>query len=248
MDKIAESLTWPEPLHIQKSSASVQICLWKIQDMSGIISTFMAERVQLQEELKYTRSACTELHSQNEYLQRLLREAQEALPPREGPNHFQTSPGTTWVGGTWLSPSPSIPSLVPIQKAWLSGKTQSALALLTETIVLKDFVPNERIEAGLLLSTIMRSSGDLARALTHAEISLSIARKEELQDLEGKAQFHRGLCYFYQDRYADARWCFTLASHTRGHQDLVEINMRMAEEKIQQLPFGHPDTVLNITQ
>ena len=230
--------------------AAIQSPKTTIQEIRVVVDKLSTEKGQLQEELYYARSACAELHSQNQHLQKLLCEAQAALPPKEGPRHShptnQAFSSTTWVGGTWLSPSPQIPSLVPVQKAWLTGKTQQALALLTEIIVQKNIDPNDRIEAGLLFSTIMRSSGELARAVTHAEICLKIANEQQSHEMIGKAQFHLGLSYFYQDKYADARWCFVLASHTKGHHELIEINMQMVEERLLKLPSGHPGTKLGL--
>lgn len=214
-----------------------------IQEMQIIITNSTAEKDQLEEELHYARSVCAELHSLNEHLQKLLGEAQAALPPKKD---LRPLPSTTWLGGTWLSPSPQIPALEPVLKAWLSGKTQYALALLTEISAQEDLPPNDRIEAGLLISTIMRSSGELTRAATYAEISLSIAQREQMHELKGKAQFHRGLSYFYLDRYADARWCFVLASHTRGHHEMIEINMQMAKAGLENLPPGHPGASLSL--
>lgn len=242
-----EALPIQVPLETNQESSTISASPQSmVQSLQTIVSNLIAERNQVQEELKYVRLACVELHSQNEQLQQLLCEAHDALPPTENPSHDQNLTSSTWVGGTWLTPSIKIPALVPVQDAWLGGKTQQALALLTEILVQKDLAPYERIEAGLLLSAIMRSSGDLARALTHTEICLRIAEKYELPESVGKSQFHRGLCYFYQDRYADARWCFVLASHTKGHQDLIAINMQMVEEKMKSLPSGHPSAKLNL--
>ncbi len=49
--------------------------------------------------------------------------------------------------------------------------------------------------------------------------------------LVGKAQFFRGLCALDERRWTDARWCFALASHTKGYGELVGSYVEVVEWK-----------------
>jgi hypothetical protein len=138
---------------------------------------------------------------------------------------------TNWIGGTWLSNHASKAVLEPAEAAWQQGKPQVALNLLMEVMNRPALDPAQRVDAGLLFGVILRSAGVLEKSLKQVELALSIALDAELFDYVGKARFHQGLCFLYMDRFADASWCFTLASHTVGHRELVEVNRLIAEKK-----------------
>lgn len=93
----------------------------------------------------------------------------------------------------------------------------------------------------------MRSNSQLLEALTHAEEALTMATKANLHGLVGKAQFHRGMCFLYQNCHANARWCFVLAGHTEGHSEIVEIHRHIAEENLEKLPVGHPGRDISLS-
>lgn len=224
----------------------------KAMGLRDSITALAADRNYLQEKLKYTISTIAQLEAQNQELSRLLAETQAkvnsiielvpttnleliaSLPPI--PNLV---PGTSWIRGTWLSSPPNESFLIPIESAWQEGHSQHALNLLSLAVKSKDITSSQWVEATLIFSAIIRSAGDPRRALPYVEAGLSVATLAQLHDLVGKAHFHQGLCYLHLERYADARWCFVLAAHTAGHEELIDINTRIAEQKISELPPHH---------
>lgn len=218
----------------------------EIRDTVGLL---IIDRDNLNEEVKYARSTILQLEEQNKQFDRLLCESQLnlkiALSVREMPK--PKSPlGTSWIGGTWLSSSAAAPLLGPVEAAWQSGQAQRALILLSP-ILQDDALPSSQyIEAKLLLSAILRCSGDPNQSLRHIEAALQIALEKELHELIGKAHFHRGLCYLHLERYADARWCFVLGAHLKGHGEMIDVNREHAELKARNLPAGHVGRTLNL--
>ena len=191
-------------------------------------------------------SAILELETHNRELDILLSKTQAALRSALQVRGPQIPLKTSWIGGTWLSCPTATPLLTPVESAWQQGQAQKALASLTQILHQQDVTHSQRINAELLFSAILRSSGDVRQALSHTETSLSLAKETQQYDLVGKAQFHRGLCYLYENRYADARWCFVLASHTPGHQELVAINLEMTEQRLLELPSDDPRRSLSL--
>lgn len=205
------------------------------------------DRHRLQTELHYAESTIFELDAQNRELHRLLKSVQDALqssdkraPTQIHPRNLDLSHKANWIGGTWLSCAKTAPLLTAAEAAWQGGKPQQALALLTPILNEEDLKPSHRINVGLLYSAILRGNGDLQGALHHAEECLSIARETDQRQLTGKAQFHRGLCCLYLDRFADARWCFVLGSHTEGHAAIVQEYLVMTQQKLTELKVDDP--------
>lgn len=215
------------------------------KEILATLAQMVSDRDRLQIELTYSKSTISELEAQNREYHRLLSAAQEALLLIRPAKPAQTvSPDAQRIGGTWVSSLTTAALLSPAEAAWKSGKTQQALALLTPFFG-QEHAHNIRIDAGLLRCAILRSSGDIAGALRHAEETLRLATNTCQHTLIGKAQFHRGLCCLYLNRYADAKWCFVLASHTEGHADLVEESLQMAIEKWEELAPGNPNRNLS---
>ena len=205
------------------------------------------DRDSLKIKMRYAESTIRELHAQNRELHCLLRCAQDTVrssdlgkPTQIHPRDLDLSHTPTWIGGTWLSVAKTMPLLAESEAAWQTGKSQQALALLTSILHEEGLKPSHRVTAGLLYSAILRSNGDLEGALHCAEENLNIAQETEQIPLAGKAQFHRGLCCLYLDRYVDARWCFVLASHTEGHAELIQEYLIMTQRKIGELAVGDP--------
>lgn len=205
------------------------------------------DRDRLQTELQYAESTIYELDAQNRELHRLLKSVQDALQSSgDGastqihPRNLDLSHQANWIGGTWLSCAKTAPLLTAAEAAWQGGKSQQALALVASILNEEDLKPSHRINAGLLYSAILRGNGDLEGALHYADECLNITKETEQRQLTGKAQFHRGLCYLYLDRYADARWCFVLASHTEGHAAIVQEYLIMTQQKLTRLDIDDP--------
>lgn len=205
------------------------------------------DRDRLQTELHYAESTIYELDAQNRELHRLLKSVQDALqssddrvPTQIHPRNLDLSHKANWIGGTWLSCAKTAPLLTAAEAAWQGGKSQQALALVAPILNEEDLKPSHRINAGLLYSAILRGNGDLEGALHYADECLSIAKETEQRQLTGKAQFHRGLCCLYLDRYADARWCFVLASHTEGHVAIVQEYLTMTQQNLTRLEVDDP--------
>lgn len=206
------------------------------QEFHATFAHLITDREQLRIALTYAESAISELETQNRELDVLLSKTQAALTIASELPGSKIASQTSWIGGTWLSCPTATPFLTPVESAWQQGQAQKALASLTLILSQQDITHSQRIDAELLFSAILRSSGDIRQALVHAEKSLSLAEKTQRYDLVGKAQFHRGLCHLYDNRYANARWCFVLASHTPGHEELVAINLKMTEQRLLELP------------
>ncbi len=211
------------------------------------LTRIISDRDRLQTELYYAESTILELDAQNRELHRLLRSVQDALrssddkaPTQIHPRNLDLSLKANWIGGTWLSCAKTTPLLTGAEAAWQGGKSQEALALLIPMLNEEGLKSSHRINAGLLYSAILRANGDLEGALHHADECLSIAKETEQRQLTGKAQFHKGLCYVYLDRFADARWCFVLASHTEGHTRIIEEYLVMTQQKLTKLEVDDP--------
>lgn len=232
-----EALFWRTCLiHTQAQMEPTNIT----QEIKTTLTNLIADREQLQTTLRYAQSTISELETQNRELERLLSNAQALLPSRKEVRGYKIPPNTSVIGGTWLSCHKVKSILTPVELAWQRGKPQQALVLLTLILKKQNITENQRADAELLFSVILRSASEWGQALIHAEICLSIAIKAQLYDLVCKAQFHRGLCYLYEDQYANAHWCFVLASHTPGYEGLAEINKLMAEQKLLELPSDDP--------
>ena len=152
---------------------------------------------------------------------------------------------STWIGGSWLAPSADI--LVPAENLWQHGDARGALLLVESVLLRHDLAVQDDVHANLMVSAIKRVLGDLGQASKCAEDALTIAREADDYMLASKAQFHRGLCFFSQHQYAQAHFCFTLASHLDGYQEQIEVNSLLVEDICRQLPLDHPGRRLDLT-
>ena len=209
------------------------------EDIRKAVRTLVTERDNLREQAKYAQSTILQLEAQNKRLDRLLTQAQACLQTTIGiVPAAKSSPNTSWVRGIWLSSTANPTLLNPVETAWQKGDTQQALILLHLILNRENLTNSQRVETILLQATILCYSGHSYQALDQVEDVLKIAEEKQLDDLVGKAQFIRGRCCLDQKRYADARWCLALASHTKGYEELVENNMQFAEQKFNELPTG----------
>ncbi|KAI9723970.1 MAG: hypothetical protein M1812_000688 [Candelaria pacifica] len=207
------------------------------------------ERDNLRIELKYARETIKELTSQNsEYLGLLVKtEAQAAAitkvtQPKQNDRltHEKDIRGTDWIMGTWLSSAEDRALLGHVEIDWTKGDYQRALASLDKILIEDKMTHKTRVNAKLLKSTILRTCEQSEKALAQTEEALGICDRWPMYDLAGKAQFHRGLCYFQMELFAEASWCFSLATHTDGHIEEVAIHKKDAEEKRTRLSKGDP--------
>lgn len=196
------------------------------------------ERDEIRIELRYAKTAVLELEKQNLELDRMLKIAQSQLSEHV-PKHSSTpAPKVSIV--TWLSSPEEYPGLWPVENMWRNGHLQQALSQMPTLIEREDFGVRHQINARLLLSTMIQSSShDYQLALQWAEEALRMAAEEQqLLDLAGKAQFHRGLCYYYLGEYANAKWCLTLVSHLEDHEQWVLDFQQKVQQYLDDLPEG----------
>ncbi|KAL8997215.1 MAG: hypothetical protein Q9169_003481 [Polycauliona sp. 2 TL-2023] len=146
---------------------------------------------------------------------------------------------STWIAGPWLAPSVDV--LLPAEKLWQGGNANGALECVDSVLCRHDLTTSEDVHANLMVSAIKRASGDLAQASKCAEDALVIARDAGDHMLASKAQFYRAFCFFSQERYMQAKFCFALASHLDGYQELIGVNSLLVDELCRKLPLDHPE-------
>ena len=232
--------------------------------LGPIILKLIAERDLLQSKHAYDQSAIQELQRQNRQLSLLLAQAQFSLQKKDlddkttkrktinlAPSS-QKAPSKEevvrdWIGGTWLS-HPDGP-LAPIEVAWIKKSAQAALALLSILQASPEYPLQPlslRVNTSLLFSAILRSSSSLQSATSYAEEALNLALENSLDhNLVGKARFHRGLCYLYAERWADASWSFYLAHGTEGHEEMVKKHWQVAEKRRRECELGEEGRVIS---
>ena len=215
----------------------------------------VAEKEALEEKLKYYESALTSLEADNrEYARRVdyanahdtttsSSSSQSSMQWRS----FRSVKDTDWMCN-WLYCTDDKTVLTPVEEAWREGKPQRALALLTPIMKDTSLTESERADCFLLLSSILRSTGDYKRALLQAEEAVCIAVGAKLHHHVGKANFHRGVCYANMDKLVNAWWCYTLAAHTEGHEELIQTNRDIVERMMQSIPKGDQRLQLSIKE
>ncbi len=194
------------------------------------------ERDDIRIELLYAKTAVAELENQNLDLDRMLTIAHSQLSEHV-PKDSSTPTPKTFIG-SWLSSPEEYPGLLSVENMWRNGHFQQALSQMPTLIERKDFGVRHQINARLLLSSIIQSSThNYQVALQWAEEALRMAFEEQqLRDLAGKAQFHRGLCYYFLGEYANARWCLIMASHLEDHEQWILDFQQKVEQYLEELP------------
>ena len=196
------------------------------------------ERDEIRKELLYAKTAVVELENQNLELDRMLKIAQTQLSEHVPKRSSIPAPKVSI--GTWLSSPDEYPGLWPVENMWRNGHLQQALSQMPTLIEREDFGVCHQINARLLLSSMIQSSShNYQDALRWAEEALRMASQEQqLLDLAGKAQFHRGICYYYLGEYANAKWCLTLVSYLEDHEQWVLDFQDKIEQYLKDLPEG----------
>ena len=205
----------------------------------------IADKEALEEMVKYYQSTVAALEADNrEYARRLDRATASNGVTTISPSLDRSERAgqrsvkeTDWMCN-WLHCAEDKTVLTPVEEAWREGKAQHALSLLTPIIRRQDIAESERVDAYLLQSSILRATGDLSRALSQAEKALSVATRADLHRHMGKANFYRGSCYANMDELANAFWCYTLAAHTAGYEELIQTNRDIVERTLKSIPKG----------
>ena len=209
-------------------------------EMKANLLQVINERNQLKVELMHAKSAIIELGNQNLEYDRLLSNALLQLEACNPKPTVPTAPTTSWIG-TWQCSS-EYPQLAPIERAWANGWLQKALAQMPAMLDREDLGPHHAINSRLLYSALLQSGANLQQALHNAEEAIAMALDLGLQQLAAKGQFHRALCYLYLGEFANARWCFVLATTT---DETTKEFRRIIKAKLRELPEGHPQKSLS---
>ncbi|KAI4094007.1 MAG: hypothetical protein LQ344_002452 [Seirophora lacunosa] len=219
------------------------------EDLLTTVEYLLDEQKRLTQRLTFAERTARELYDQAQYANNLARSAQKfvnlAQEQKKSAKKSNAGMPTTWIGGSWLAPSEAV--LAPAEKAWQEGNAQKALNIVGPLFQRHDMTVSEDVHMNLFTSAILRASGDLAQSAKYAEDALVIAKEAGSYMLASKAEFHRGLCYLKQNRFAQAQWCLVLASHLEGHQDQIEANRVFAEERRLNLGPSDPGRKLDLT-
>lgn len=211
-------------------------------EMKENLLQIINERDQLRVELMHAKSAIIELENQTLEYDCLLSSALSQLQACKAKPPVTVAPRTSWIG-TWQCSS-DCPQLAQIETDWANGWLQKALSQMPAMLDRDDLGPHHVINSRLLYSALLQSTGEnLQPALANAEEAVTMAVDLGLQDLAAKGQFHRGLCYHYLGHFANARWCFVLASST---DESIKDCRQKAEEYLRELPEGHPQRSVSV--
>ena len=219
-----------------EANLAVEECTRDLRKIVRERDELRKERDEICIELLYAKAAVIELENQNLELDRMLKIAHSQLSEQVPECSSTTAPKTSI--GSWLSSPEEYPGLRSVENMWRNGHLQQALSQMAILVERQDLGVRHQINARLLLSSIIQSSShNFQVALQWAEEALRMASEEQqLLDLAGKAQFHRGLCYYYLGEYANARWCLILASHLEDHEEWILDFQQKIEQYLQDLP------------
>lgn len=218
-----------------------------ITDVKAFLLQIISERDQLRLELIHAKVVIKEFENQNIQLQHLLSNANAQVQVFM-PKVIQVAPSKAFIG-TWQCVSKESPALAPIERAWKNGRIQQALSQMPAMLNRDELGERHCINARLLYSAILQTGNKFRLALSNAEEALEMAyavqsREQDssgceqtvLRSLIMKAQFHRGLCYYFQEEYANSRWCFILASNFDEHSVMAKQCRLKAEGLLEKLP------------
>lgn len=218
----------------------IQETVIESHEVKAALHQLINERDHFRKELAIALQAIDELQFQIIEFDRLLANAHRQLYIHDPRRASRSALPKNWIG-VWQSSPQEFPALVCVEDAWRNGHLQSALNQMPTMLERSDFGHQHRVNARLLYSAMISSSGaNFPIALQYAEEALQLASKYRLHELAGKAQFHRGLCYFYLSEPAKAKWCFILASHLKDHAETIQDCQLRAEQQVNALPMGDP--------
>ena len=228
-----------------KSSVTMESTI-AIDEVKRDLLEIVKERDQLRKEhqelcieLTYAKTIVLELEKQNLEMDRMLTIAHARLSEIHSGHSWNIAPKT--FIGSWLSSPEEYPGLWYVEDLWRNGYIQQAYSQMPALTERKDFGVRHRINARLLFSAIIQSSSNKFQdALQWSEEALHLASEEQLPDLAQKAQFHRGLCYYFLGEYANARMCLILASHLVEYDQWISDYRQKTGQYLKQLPVGDP--------
>ena len=205
------------------------------------VKQLVAEKDDLQIKLKYASATIDEQQRIINHYNSLLSGAHSRLSQFVGPANPETAvprPSkqhtslnkSEWINVTWLSLPTNKALLESTEEAYRRGARQEALNSISSVLARKDLRPVERVNAKLLLSEILRSTGNLTTSLYQAEQALQIAKELEDYRLTSRSHFHRGLCFLHLHRYADASWSFACAWHVEDYTEQAELHFNISEK------------------
>ena len=206
-------------------------------DLRKKLVGIIKERDELREEMKLAKLAICELESQNIQLDQMLTDLR-SIPQFQNLTPIIKPPSRSFIGPWECSPE-EYPILQPVEHLFRNGHRQQALNCLSSVMLRKDLDSSALINAKLLCAALLQSTGSesaIKRALAYAEESLSLCYKVRLHELAGKANYWRGLCYMCLEQWANARWCFILASNLHGHNDLIKHGRKVVEKELALVP------------
>ena len=202
---------------------------------------------ELSTELRYAQSANQELASQNDELCKRLSLALSLIKSLL-PNQDLTGEDSLLqeVAGT-NCPSSKEPLLQVVDEHLKNGSAQQALiALKPIRANFAQYTTPQRIEAELLQCGILRHAKQLVEARSCAENALRMAQDHGLRDLAGKAQYYRGLCFKDNFQFANAKWCYVLASHQDEVSDVVNVDMQLLDWALKSEPASSPKRFVSL--
>ena len=204
-------------------------------EIRQLLRGIIRERDQLKSDLKLAKAAIIEMENQNLELDRLLSNAHASIQ-KAFSEPVLRNPPTSWIGMWECSPA-EYPTMAPIEDLFRTGQKQRALNWMPSFLRRKDLDNRHRANGRLLYAALLQSTGsNLRTALLYAEEALQISYDVRLHDLAGKANFWRGLCHLSMDEFANAKWCFTLASHLSGYSALIEECGAIVEKQLALIP------------
>ncbi|MCJ1283336.1 hypothetical protein MMC26_002664 [Xylographa opegraphella] len=202
------------------------------------VKQLAAERDTLRAKLNVANSVLEEQQRMIDHQETMLNEAHALLSHvlfrgdseavSAGPSYDRTS-NPEWINVTWLSLPVNRALLGRTEEAFRRGARQEALNSISTILSRNDLRPVERVYAKLLLSELLRSSGNLTASLLHTDQALEIARGLHDYRLGTVVQFYRGLCFLHLNRYTDASWCFIYAMDTKDYKEQVELHWSIAD-------------------
>ncbi|KAI9848056.1 MAG: hypothetical protein M1837_001158 [Sclerophora amabilis] len=195
------------------------------------------ERDCLKTELKYANLAMDEFSSQVKTSNTLLEQANVALAAHNANSNLQRK--SSWIWGSWLPSAVDSYFLNDAETAFRESHWQKAINLLSTLVLRRNITSRTRVNAKLLMATVLRLCDQPRRALVLSEEALSIAHRQHLTDLIGKAQFYRATCLFDAREFADASWCLGLAAGTPDFAEKIAEWKAKSETERQGLPEGH---------
>ena len=159
--------------------------LVKTQEVKAALQRIIHERNHFQKELAIAKEAINELQFQIIEFNRLLANAHKQLYIHDPKRLSRSILPKTWIG-TWQSSPQEYPALTSVEETWRNGHLQTALNQMPGMLDREDFGNHHRINARLLYSAMISSSGaNLPIALHYAEEALQLASTYRLHELAG---------------------------------------------------------------